>query len=115
VGPVGEVRGVNDDEGVPPVAAGGPGFVHRTVVLEPGVSCRSSDAEWDDALVIVERGEVGLECTAGGRRRFGAGSVLWLTGISLAALHNEGTEPVVLVAVTRSRAGPQIGGVAGPS
>ena len=106
---------MDDDDGGLPSVAVGPGFARRTVVLGPGVSRRSHDAEWDDALVIVERGEVGLECTAGGRRRFGAGSVLWLTGISLAALHNEGTEPVVLIAVTRSCAGPQVGGEAGPS
>ena len=100
---------MDDDVGMPSVAAPGPGFARRTVVLEPGTSRRSSDAEWDDALVVVERGEVDLECTAGGRRRFAAGAVLWLTGISLAALHNVGSEPVVLVALTRCRAEPEEG------
>lgn len=78
-------------------------FARRTVVLEPGTSRPSADADWHDAIVMVERGTVDLECTAGGRRRFAAGAVLWLTGISLRALHNAGVEPVVLVAVSRRR------------
>jgi hypothetical protein len=109
-----EVREMDDDEGLPS-AAGGPGFTRRAVVVEPGASRPSRDEEWHDALVIVERGEVDLECTAGGRRRFGAGAVLWLTGIRLAALHNVGAEPVVLIAVTRCRAGPELGGAIGPA
>jgi hypothetical protein len=92
---------VCDDEAVPAVPAGQVDFARRTVVLEPGTSRASVDAEWDDAIVVVERGHVDLECTAGGRRRFSAGAVLWLTGIRLRALHNVGVEPVVLVAVRR--------------
>ncbi len=79
------------------------GFVRRTVVLEPGTSRRTRDDEWRDALVVVERGEVDLECAAGGRRRFSAGAVLWLTGIDIRVLHNAGTGPVELVAVARRR------------
>ncbi len=78
-------------------------FVRRTVVLDPGTSQRTHDGEWRDALVLVERGEVDLECAAGGRRRFSAGAVLWLTGIDIRVLHNVGTGPVELVAVTRRR------------
>ena len=90
-------------------AAGGAvrGFVRRTVVLEAGTSRRSHDDEWRDAIVIVEAGEVDLECAAGGRRRFTAGAVLWLAGIDICVLHNAGVDPVVLVAVTRRR--PQAG------
>ena len=79
------------------------GFVRRTVVLDPGVSRPSHDAEWRDAIVMVECGDVELECAAGGRRRFTAGAVLWLTGIDIRVLHNVGTGPVVLVAVSRRR------------
>jgi len=78
-------------------------FTRRTVVLEPGTSRPSGDAEWRDAIVMVESGDVELECAAGGRRRFAAGAVLWLTGIDLRVLHNVGTGPVVLVAVSRRR------------
>lgn len=80
------------------------GFVRRTVVLDPGVSRPSDDAEWHDAIVMVECGDVELECAAGGRRRFTAGAVLWLTGIDIRVLHNVGVGPVVLVAMSRRRA-----------
>jgi quercetin dioxygenase-like cupin family protein len=76
-------------------------FVRRTVVLDPGESRPSHDAEWHDAIVMVECGDVELECAAGGRRRFAAGAVLWLTGIDIRVLHNVGAGPVVLVAVSR--------------
>ena len=77
------------------------GFTRRTVVLEPGTTRPSTDAEWRDALVVLLRGEVDLECVAGGRRRFSAGAVLWLVGIGLRALHNVGVDPAVLLAVSR--------------
>jgi glyoxylate utilization-related uncharacterized protein len=78
-------------------------FTRRTVVLEPGTSRRSADAEWADALVLLVQGEVDLECAAGGRRRFRAGAVLWLAGIELRAVHNVGVDVVVLLAVSRHR------------
>ena len=81
---------------------GGAGFARRTVVLAPGESRPSHDAEWSGALVLLVRGDVDLECAAGGRRRFRAGAVLWLTGIDIRALHNAGAGPVVLLAVSRS-------------
>ena len=81
----------------------GSGFRRRSVVLEPGESRPSGDAEWRDALVIVERGDVELECAAGGRRRFCEGAVLWLQGIDLRVLHNVGDGPAVLLAVSRRR------------
>src|SRR5690348_15991099 len=87
----------------------GIGFTRRTVVLEPGVSRPSGDAEWRDAIVLVETGDVELECAAGGRRRCAAGAVLWLVGIDLRALHNVGAGRVVLVAVSRRRNPPAHG------
>ena len=51
--------------------------------------------------MVVKRGEVDIECRAGGRMRFVAGDMLWLTGLPLRALKNEGPEPVVLVSVSR--------------
>ena len=81
----------------------GSGFRRRSVVLDPGESRPSGDAEWRDALVIVERGDVELECSAGGRRRFCGGAVLWLEGIDLRVLHNVGDGPAVLLAVSRRR------------
>ena len=80
----------------------GAGFVRRTVVLEPGTSRPSHDAEWRDALVLLVQGDVDLECAAGGPRRFPAGAGVWRAGV----VHNVGVEPVVLLAVSRSRDHP---------
>jgi hypothetical protein len=46
-----------------------------------------------------------VECRAGGRRTFESGDVLWLTGMGVRALHNDGAETAVLVAVSRQRVG----------
>jgi hypothetical protein len=82
-------------------------FAKRVVTLEPGTSRPYLAHEWADALVVVEAGEVQLECDDGGRRRFAAGAVMWLAGLGLLALHNDGVEPAVLVAVSRRRAPPE--------
>lgn len=82
-----------------------PAAFRRTVtVLAPGGTRPYDDEEWRDALVVVRRGEIELECLAGGRRAFREGDVLFLAGLSLQALHNPGGEPAVLVAVARARA-----------
>ena len=73
------------------------------IVVAPGRSRAYDEAEWRDALVVVEHGEIELECTAGGGRRFACGEVLCLAGLPLRTLHNRGSEPAVLVAVSRSR------------
>ena len=79
----------------------GPSFRTRTVTIRPGDSRPYDEQEWRDALVVVECGAVAVECQAGGRRIFGTGDVLWLTGMGVRALHNEGQESAVLVAVSR--------------
>ncbi len=69
--------------------------------MEPGDSIAYDDAEWRDALVVVQRGEIVLE-TVGGRCCFlQEGDTLWLDGLPLACLHNRGDEPAVLVATAR--------------
>lgn len=82
----------------------GPAFVRTVITVWPGNSRPYDAAEWRDALVVVECGEIELECRGGGARRFGAGQVLWLAGLGLRALHNRGIEPAVLVAVSRAAA-----------
>jgi hypothetical protein len=79
----------------------GPSFHTRTVTIAPGGTRAYVETEWRDALVVVECGTVVVECRAGGRRTFGSGEVLWLTGIGARALHNDGAESAVLVAVSR--------------
>ena len=79
------------------------GFELELVSVEPGATRPYRDADWWDALVVVEHGQVELECVRGGRRRFDAGAVLWLAGLPLVALHNPGPEPALLAAVSRTK------------
>ena len=76
-------------------------FRLRAMTLAPGGTWPYRAEDWDDALVVVERGEVELECRFGGRRRFPAGAIMWLQGMDLRALHNPGSEPTVISAVSR--------------
>jgi quercetin dioxygenase-like cupin family protein len=71
------------------------------IAIEPGCERAYDEAEWRDALVSVTRGEIELECLGGSRHRFRTGDVLWLAGLPLRALRNRGTEPVLLVTVSR--------------
>ncbi|HKX74609.1 MAG TPA: hypothetical protein VJR05_04385 [Acidimicrobiia bacterium] len=76
-------------------------FAVRLVVIEPGQSRPFSETEWRDALVIVDRGEIELECLHGSRRRFGRGSLVWLVGLDLKIIHNPGPVAAALMAVSR--------------
>lgn len=81
-------------------------FELRVVAVAPGCERAFDDAEWRDAVVVVERGQIELECLGGTCWCFGRGDVLWLSGLPLRALRNPGREPAVLVAVSRRRRGP---------
>jgi quercetin dioxygenase-like cupin family protein len=76
-------------------------FAIRIVIVDPGARRSFQEAEWRDALVVVERGTIQLEAAGGVRRDFVTGDVLCLMGLSLRALHNRGPEPAILVAVSR--------------
>jgi hypothetical protein len=78
-----------------------PAFELRVVAVAPGRDRAYREAEWRDAIVIVERGQIELESSRGGRRCFGRGDVLWLIGLPLRALHNPGRAPALLVAISR--------------
>jgi hypothetical protein len=85
----------------------GPSFTGRAVTIAPGGSRPYDEAEWRDALVAVEHGELALECRAGGRRTFGSGALLWLVGLDIVMLHNHSpTQSTVIVAVSRRSPGP---------
>ena len=73
----------------------------ETVTLQGGERRPYDEEGWRRAMVVVERGEIGLECIRGGRRTFGPGSVLWTVGLDLVSLHNGGEEPVVISVVRR--------------
>lgn len=73
----------------------------RTVVLAPGEIRPHVEDEWRDAVVVVDAGRIELCCAAGGSRTFGAGSVLWFTGLNLARIRNPGPDEVVFRGITR--------------
>jgi hypothetical protein len=78
-----------------------PQFDRRVVEVAPGVSRIYMEAEWQDELVVVEQGQIELECLRGCCHRVERGAVLWLSGLPLRALHNRESEGVRLVAVSR--------------
>ena len=73
----------------------------RTVILPPGDDLDYEAADWADTLVIVERGELELECVSGCCARFAAGAVLTLVGLPVKRIRNPGQDPLVLSAITR--------------
>ena len=60
-------------------------------------------AEWAGSLVVVEEGEIEIECRSGSSACFRAGSVLFFDGLRLHAVRNNGVETVLLSAVSRRR------------
>jgi hypothetical protein len=54
-----------------------------------------------DAILIVEQGELELECHAGTCCRFGRGSMIPIARLPVAHLRGVGALPLVLVAVSR--------------
>jgi hypothetical protein len=77
------------------------GFEIRTVEVEVGIERIYNEAEWRDALVVVTHGVIELESVGGDASRFERGAVLCLVGLPLRALRSRGTEPAVLVAISR--------------
>ena len=76
-------------------------FEVLAVPVAPGCERAFDEADWRGALVVVERGEIDLDCLNGDSRRFGRGDMLWLSGLPLRALCNRGGEPALLIAVSR--------------
>ena len=76
-------------------------FVRRLVTIEPGGVVAYDDADWRDAIVFVEDGEIVLECVRGGARRFRRGDILWLEGLPLRCVRNPGAVRTRLLAVSR--------------
>ena len=71
------------------------------MVLAPAAERPFDGAEWQDALVVLEHGEIELELIGGGCCRLRQGAVIWLTGLPMGAIHNCGREPALLVATSR--------------
>jgi hypothetical protein len=78
-------------------------FERRVMTIEPGCRRAYEAADWKDALVVVERGDVELETCCGKCWRFSPGAVLCLEGLRLSALRSPGPAATLLVAVSRRR------------
>jgi hypothetical protein len=82
-----------------------PAFELRVIAVAPGRPRPYDEAEWRDAIVVLERGEIELESLGGSHLSFRSGDVLWLVGLPVRALHNLRSEPALLVAVSRRGGG----------
>ena len=78
-----------------------PGMDVRLVSIPRQSELAYEPSEWAGALVVVEAGEVELECRGGASACFATGSVLFFEGLGLRAVRNAGDEPALLSAVTR--------------
>jgi hypothetical protein len=76
-------------------------FVCRAVTIEPNTERLYDAAEWAGAVIVVEEGELELECRSGTRSQFASGSVLFFESLPLRTLRNPGDAPVLLTAVSR--------------
>jgi hypothetical protein len=73
----------------------------RTVILQPGDSLDFRADDWLAALVVVETGELEVECRSGACARFGPGAVLGFEGLAVCRLHSTGCRQLVLSALSR--------------
>jgi hypothetical protein len=78
------------------------GFSRRVFRAAPGRDLRLEPARLPDAILVVEQGELELECRAGACRRFGRGSMIPIARLPVAHLRSVGTGTLVLVAVSRA-------------
>lgn len=73
----------------------------REIRIAGGTERPYDPDEWRGELVTVKRGVLELVSRAGVRLKFGPGSVLFLTGLSLRSLRNPGGGTAFLTAVKR--------------
>lgn len=76
-------------------------FRLRTVTVLPGEAIGYRPADWVDTLVVVEVGELEVECRSGTRASFPEGAILVFTELEPSSLRNGGTGPLVLSALSR--------------
>ena len=78
------------------------GFAMSVYRAAPGRYLGLEPAPPRDSIVVVEQGELELECRAGACRRFGRGSMIPIARLPVAHLRSTGSLPLVLVAVARA-------------
>ncbi|HYH59147.1 MAG TPA: hypothetical protein VD790_07990 [Thermoleophilaceae bacterium] len=77
-------------------------FAVRTISVEPGGSLPYEGAEWRDALLVVERGEIAVDTACGLTWHFHKGDLLTLAGMPVSAVRNPGASPALLLATERT-------------
>ena len=77
-------------------------FSRRVFRVAPGRELDVERISLPDAIVIVEEGELELECRAGTYRHFGRGSMIPIAQPPVAHVRSVGPGPLVLVAVSRA-------------
>jgi hypothetical protein len=78
------------------------GFSKRVFLIAPGRKVDLDARGVLDAIVLVEEGEIELECRAGMRRRFGRGSIIPITRPPVAHARSVGSDPLLLLSVSRA-------------
>ena len=78
-----------------------PGLRRRSLVIPPGGVHAYRPSDWKEAIVMVKRGAIELECPGQPARPFRRGDLLWLGGLAPGAIRNRGPGTAVLVAVSK--------------
>jgi hypothetical protein len=78
-----------------------PGFRRRVVILKAKSRRAYRPGEWQDAIVLVDKGEIELRCPGQAPRRFRRGDLLSLGGLGLTGIYNHGPGRAVLIAVSK--------------
>jgi quercetin dioxygenase-like cupin family protein len=83
-----------------------PGCRLRAVTIAPGCQLAGEAADWAHVLIVVELGELEVECASGGRARFTAGAVLCFRRLDVHWLRNPGDSQELLLSILIAAAGP---------
>lgn len=95
---------MSDAERVSFLGTGCPkGLRLRTLTLQPRDGLDYVPDDWADTMVVVERGELELECHSGTLVWFTQGAILVFAGLGLRRIRNAGGTPLVLSALSRDR------------
>jgi hypothetical protein len=77
------------------------GFARCVFRVAPRLELAFVPGGLPDAIVVIEQGELELECRAGTCRRFGRCSMIPIARPPMALFRSVGSRPLVLVAVSR--------------
>lgn len=83
--------------------------------IAPGDERVYRATEWCNALVVVERGQIELRCLDDSRWHFERGATLFLAGLPIRTLRNDGPETALIGALSRATDHTLAGGLARPS